>query len=185
MFSLIQSLDESIQFFVQGHFHVPVLDTLFIFITKLGDSGLIWIALGLLLVCFRKTRRCGIAVLLALLAEWAICNGILKNLIARPRPYTLYPDMELYIPKLHSYSFPSGHAASSFVAATAFFMYYKRAGIAALVLAALIAFSRVYLFMHWTTDVLAGASFGALIAIGIVKLLQMIEKRYLTKTEHN
>lgn len=185
MFSLIQSLDESIQFFVQGHFHVPVLDTLLIFITKLGDSGFIWIVLGLLLVCFRKTRRCGIAVLLALLAEWAICNGLLKNLIARPRPYTLFPDIQLYVPKLHSYSFPSGHAASSFVAATAFFLYYKRAGIAALILAALIAFSRVYLFMHWTTDVLAGALFGSLIAVGVVKLLQALEKRHLTKPNQN
>ena len=93
MFAFLQSLDESIQFFIQSHFHVPFLDTLFIFITKLGDSGLIWIALGLALVCFRKTRKCGGAVLLALLAEWAICNGILKNMIARPRPYTLYPDI--------------------------------------------------------------------------------------------
>lgn len=183
MFTLIQSLDESIQFFIQAHFHIPFLDTFFIFITKLGNSGLIWIALGLALLCFRKTRKCGIAVLLALLAELALCNGILKNLIARPRPYTLYPDITLYLPKLHSYSFPSGHAASSFAAAVTLFQFYKKPGIAVIILAALITFSRVYLFMHWTTDVLAGILFGTLIAIGIVKLLQLIEKRYLNESK--
>ena len=181
MFAFLQSLDESIQFFIQSHFHVPFLDTLFIFITKLGDSGLIWIALGLALVCFRKTRKCGVAVLLALLTEWAICNGILKNMIARPRPYTLYPDIPLYVPRLHSYSFPSGHAASSFVAAVALFQFYKKSGITAITLATLIAFSRVYLFMHWPTDVLAGALLGTLIAFCTVKLLQLMEQRYVNK----
>ena len=181
--TFIQSFDESIQLFIQGHFHIPFLDTFFTFITKLGDSGLIWIALGLVLLCFRKTRKCGIAVLLALLAEWAICDGLLKNLVARPRPYTLYPDITLYVPKLHSYSFPSGHSASSFVAAVALFQFYRRPGIAAITFAALIAFSRVYLFMHWVTDVLAGALLGTLVAICIVKLLQFIEKRYITQTK--
>ena len=183
MFAFLQSLDESIQFFIQSHFHILFLDTLFIFITKLGHSGLIWIVLGLALVCFRKTRKCGVAVLLALLAEWAICNGILKNLISRPRPYTLYPDITLYVPRLHSYSFPSGHAASSFVAAVALFQFYKKPGLAAITLATLIAFSRIYLFMHWTTDVLAGALLGTLIALCTVKLLQFIEQRYMNQTK--
>ena len=154
---------------------------LFIFITKLGNSGLIWIVLGLALLCFRKTRKCGIAILLALLAELAICNGILKNLIARPRPYTLYPDITLYVPRLNSYSFPSGHAASSFAAAVTLFQFYKKSGIAAITLATLIAFSRVYLFMHWPSDVLAGALLGTVVALCTVKLLQFMEQRFLHK----
>ena len=181
LFTLIQSFDETIQFFIQNHFHIPILDTLFIFITKLGDSGLIWIALGLVLCFFQKTRKCGIAVLLSLLVEWGICDGILKNVIARPRPYTMYPDITLYVPQLHSYSFPSGHSASSFTAAVALFLFYKRPGIAAITLAALIAFSRVYLFMHWVTDVLGGALLGTLVAICVVTLLRAIENRYLHK----
>ena len=183
MFAFLQSLDESIQFFIQAHFHISFLDTLFISITKLGNSGLIWIILGLALLCFRKTRKCGIAISLALLAELAICNGILKNLVARPRPYTLYPDITLYVPQLDSYSFPSGHAASSFAAAVALFQFYKKPGIVAITLATLIAFSRVYLFMHWPTDVLVGVFFGTLLAFCSVKLLQFVEQRYVNQTK--
>ncbi len=145
------------------------------------------IALVAILLIFKKTRKIGLTMGISLLLGFLIGNLFLKNVIARPRPYTLYPDITLYVPRLHSYSFPSGHAASSFVAAVALFQFYKKPGIAAITLATLIAFSRIYLFMHWTTDVLAGALFGTLIAFCTVKLLGFIEQQYFTQSKslHN
>lgn len=178
MFTWIQALDESIQMFVQQNLHpAKAFEAIMIVITKIGDAGLFWIALGLLLLFFKQTRKCGAAMLLVLLVEYSIGEGILKNLIQRPRPYTIFPDITTYIPELSSYSFPSGHSMSSFASATTIFQFNKKWGIAALVLATLIAFSRVYLFMHWVTDVLFGCLFGILVSVFVMWLVRYIANR--------
>lgn len=152
------------------------LDFFFTTITHLGDAGLFWIGLGLLLCFFVKTRKSGSTMLLALIFGAVVCNIFLKNIVARPRPYTIEEwsvikdaASELLIGVPHDWAFPSGHTTSSFAAATALFCYHKKSGIVALVLAVLIAFSRLYLYVHYPTDVIAGMLIG--ICVGIAAFL--------------
>lgn len=137
------------------------LDVFFKTVTKLGNGGIFWIVLGVALCVFKKTRRAGLTVLLALLLDLLLCNLMLKPLVARTRPFVLNPDVQLLIPQPGEYSFPSGHTAGSFSAACALlFAREKRVGIPAVVLAAVIAFSRLYLYVHFPTDILGGIAVG-------------------------
>ena len=137
-----------------------LLDQIMIFITKLGDAGLFWIGLGLVLAIIPKTRKCGLSVLGAMALTFILGNLILKNLVARPRPFTVDASVPLIIPQPGEFSFPSGHTMNGFAAATTIFLYYHKAGIVALLLAASIAFSRMYLFVHYPTDILGGIIVG-------------------------
>lgn len=149
--------------------HSPILDSVMVFITSLGDKGMIWIVIALLLCIWRKTRRCGISMLVAMLMGLIIGNGLLKNLVARPRPCWIDPSVPLLIANPADYSFPSGHTMSSFEAAVTIWLYNRRWGAVALVLASLIAFSRMYLFVHYPSDVIAGAIIGVIIAVIVNK----------------
>lgn len=177
MLSWIQSLDETIEFFIRANWHSTVLDSIMTVLTVLGNSGVFWIALGICLLFFKKTRKCGIFVLLSLLIQFAIGEGILKHVIARPRPYQLYPEYEPFVKPLTTTSFPSGHSMAAFAASTAIVQFNKKYGIAAYVLAALIAFSRVYLFMHWPSDILSGAIFGTIVGLLTVQIYRYYEKK--------
>ena len=157
--------------------HHPVLDRVLVIITTLGNAGWFFIALGLILLAFKKTRRTGFHVLLALVFSLIFCNLILKGLVARDRPSWLVPDVELLIANPKDFSFPSGHTSAAMAAATAIFMHDKRYGIAAFVLAACIAFSRMYLFVHFPTDVLGGAVTGVVSAVAAFFLMRWFENR--------
>lgn len=150
--------------------HTPILNQIMVFITKLGDEGIFWLILAVLLLLFKKTRKCGLTILVSMAICYLLGNMFLKNVIARPRPCSIDPSVALLIPTPGEYSFPSGHTLHGFTAATAIFLHYKKPGIAALVLAALIAFSRMYLFVHFPTDILAGIILG----IGVAVLVYMI-----------
>jgi len=167
----ILQFDMSIFRFAEKHLMNPFTDKLFTFITHLGDGGWIWIATAVIMLVFPKTRRCGIAVGIALLCSEFIGNEFLKHLIARPRPFLLeewqgifvYPEL---IPAPSSYSFPSGHTGSSVGAAMALLLCRKdKYGWMALVLALLIGYSRVHAHVHYPTDVLAGILLGVLYAL--------------------
>ncbi len=131
-------------------------------VTKLGDMAVIWIALTVILLIIPSTRKIGFAGALALIISFLANDVIFKRVFERPRPYMDMPDFKLLIHPLTSFSFPSGHAAHSFAAAGVFSHYLRRWSVLFFVLAGLIAFSRVYLNMHYLTDVLAGALFGLL-----------------------
>lgn len=147
-------------------------------ITTAADSGMCWIILGLVLLFFRRTRKIGLLVLICLLFTWLL-NEALKNTFDRTRPYDTYPWITTVIQPLSSYSFPSGHASSSFAAATAIFMFNKKAGIWTYVAAALVAVSRVYFCVHYFTDVVAGAAEGIIVAVIIIRLIYpAINKKY-------
>ncbi len=150
--------------------HTPILDKIMIFITALGNGGIVWICLGLILAVVPKTRKCGICMLLSMAMTFVLGNLVIKNLVARPRPFTIATEIALKIPQPREYSFPSGHTMNSFTAATALFLYYKKPGVAAFVLAALIAFSRMYLFVHYPTDILGGILLGIMDALLIFRL---------------
>lgn len=143
--------------------HNPILDPIMCWITRLGNAGAVWILLGIVLLLIPKTRKSGCVVLLALVFDVILCNGILKNLTARVRPCDVNTSVQLLIARPTDYSFPSGHTAASFAAVTALFLGWEK-GLwkAALVLAVLIAFSRLYLYVHYPTDILGGIVVGIL-----------------------
>lgn len=137
-------------------------DVFFPLVTKLGDGGIFWILMTVALLIFPRTRKLGVTCAVALLIDVVLVNGLIKNLAARTRPYVVNPDIALLIPKPGEYSFPSGHAAASFSFVGALLFSKCRWWIPAGVLALVIAFSRLYLYVHYPTDVLCGALFGLL-----------------------
>lgn len=146
--------------FIQSNLRSGIMDSVMTFITGLGDSGKIWIACTILLLLIPKTRKAGLAMGIALALEIVCCNIILKPFVARIRPCDVNTAVQLLIERPLDYSFPSGHTASSFAAASALYFGRKKLWIPAAVLAGLIAFSRLYLYVHYPTDVLAGALIG-------------------------
>ncbi len=168
----MQAFDDLIlEFF--GNIQLPILNEIMIFVSVIGNSGIIWIALGLVLLCFKKTRKQGVTVLIALIISFLIGNLTIKPLVARQRPFEAQ-ELDLLITPPLDRSFPSGHAMSSFAAACAVLFYDRRIGIPAVCLAALIAFSRLYLQVHYFSDVAAGVILGiiyAVIAYFIVKAI--------------
>ena len=141
--------------------HNPVLDTLMSAITRLGDAGIIWILLCVVLLILPRTRKSGAILMAALLVDLVVCNGILKPLVHRIRPFDVKTGIELLVKRPIDFSFPSGHTAASFASVMALYLAgEKRLWIPALVLAVLIAFSRLYLYVHYPTDVLGGVVAG-------------------------
>ena len=157
-------MDESILWMTQQITGTPVLDFIMITFSRLGNNGFIWCLITVILLIFPKTRKSGLICAVALLLSLLFCNAILKNLIARPRPYDVLDWLSPLMPPLPDYSFPSGHASASFAAATAlFFSDIRRPQvIAVFVLATLISLSRIYVGMHYPSDVLGGLITGML-----------------------
>lgn len=147
--------------------HNPVLDAIMVFITTLGDDGLFWIAVGVVCLFFKKHRKMGMQVLLSMLFTYIIGNLILKNVFARPRPCDIDTAVTMLIPRPHGHSFPSGHSMNGMVAAVALFFNNRKIGIPAVVLAVLIGFSRMYLFVHFPTDVLGGFAVAVIVAVAV------------------
>lgn len=158
---MITSIDLSILDFIRQNLTCGFLDAVVPILTKLGDGGCFWIALTLLLLIPKKTRRVGFAMAAALVLDLLLCNVCLKPLVARTRPYALR-QVTLLIPKPTDYSFPSGHTAASFAAAGAMLFMKARGRWPALALAFLIGLSRLYLYVHFPTDVLGGVVVGLL-----------------------
>ena len=133
--------------------HTPARDAVMLFFTRLGNAGFVWIALAAILLLFRRTRRAGCILALALVCDLVLCNLILKPLVHRVRPCDLLPEVTLLIPHPSDYSFPSGHTAVKEAGK-------KRLAGATLVLGVFIAFSRLYLCVHFPTDILGGVLVG-------------------------
>ena len=137
--------------------HTPAGDRIMCVITRLGDAGIIWIVLTVVLILIPKTRKSGILLAGALYVDVLLCNVLLKHLVGRIRPCDVNQAVELLIARPHDFSFPSGHTAASFASVTALYLAgEKKLWIPALVLAVLIAFSRMYLYVHYPTDILGG-----------------------------
>lgn len=157
--SWILSLDNAILDGIQ-RLRCPPLDWFMPLYSRLGDHGMICIALAVLLLLFPKTRRAGEAMALALVLCLFSGNLLLKPMVARVRPYDANQFAGLLVPPLSDFSFPSGHTFSCAAAAFVLFHYHKKAGIAAWFAAALMAFSRLYLYVHYPTDILGGLLLG-------------------------
>lgn len=223
-FDAFLNFDLSVFEWVQS-IHTPILTAIMTTITTLGEEGIIFIALGLVLFCTKKYRKAGLAVIVSLLVMAVLNNVVLKDLFARVRPFYIfdldglladkdvfiqagkedrfnyfvdrvtallekYPDFAqkwlntyefpYYVDKLTSFSFPSGHTSSAFAAGVAVLWYDKKIGIPATIFAAIMGFTRIYVEVHYCSDVLAGALVGiiyALIGVLIVKFIYpLVEK---------
>lgn len=177
MVDFITNIDVAILNFIRDFFSCKALDIGFSFITALGDNGIIWLCCVAVLLFFKKYRRFGVVLLVALAIELLICNGILKNIFARTRPYDFVEGIELIIKKPGNFSFPSGHTMSSAVAATVLAMTNKKFGYFAIPLAVLIAFSRLYLYVHYPSDVVVAGILGVIIGIVVFKAQSKINLR--------
>lgn len=147
--------------------HNPVMDKLMVVLSNLGNAGIFWITLGLVLCATKKYRKTGIEMLISITITFIIGNLVIKNLAMRARPCQIspYTDLPLLVHIPTDYSFPSGHSMNGFTASVALLCNNWKMGIPALVLAALIAFSRLYNYVHFPTDVMAGIVIGSAIAI--------------------
>ena len=158
--------DGSILIFIQEHIRCGFLDAIFPYLTHLGDAGIFWIVLTIVLLMFKKTRKAGLCSACALLGSLILNNLILKPLVNRTRPYEVVEGLRLMGKMASDASFPSGHTAASFASATALFPNLpRRYGVLLVILAFLIAFSRLYIGIHYPTDVLVGFLDGILLGI--------------------
>lgn len=147
--------------------HNPVLDAIMVFITTLGDAGIVWIIFAIILCIIPKTRKAGVTLGIALLFDVIICNLILKNAVARTRPFEYREGLELLVKRPNDYSFPSGHTAASFACITGLLLVKeKKLFIGALIVGVLIAFSRLYIYVHFPTDILGGIVVGIVSGLG-------------------
>ena len=154
----------------------PIGDVVVPLITRLGDAGIIWIILTVLLLIIPKTRKTGVIMMAALLVDVLLCNVFIKNLVARTRPYEVVDGLKLLIEKQSDYSFPSGHTGSSFASAIVLWKELpKKYGVMALIVAVLIAYSRLYVGVHYPSDVLAGVLIGTVLALVSVWLVKKIQ----------
>lgn len=168
--TLAVSFDLPILDWIQANLQSPFMDKFMPFITLFGEGGIFWIAVAVILLILPKTRKTGLGMGFALIFGLVVCNMTLKPLCQRIRPYDFQMEnygitINLLVKGLHDYSFPSGHTIASFEAATVLLRRDKRMGIPALILACLIAFSRLYLYVHYPTDVLVAIVLGVIFGI--------------------
>lgn len=155
------------------------LDSFFLGISKLiGSYGQLFLILGILLMFPKKTRKTGLAVILTFFGVLLFGQLLLKHLVNRPRPCQIDTVFSMLVARPTSASFPSTHSSWAFGTATAVFMRYRKAGAALFIFACIVAFSRMYLFLHFPTDVLFGCIMGIALGIGSVKLSDGLMKRY-------
>ena len=179
--NILNPFETSILHWIRQTFSCAFQDAVMPYITKFADSGIGWILLALVLLIPRKTRRMGAAMGVALAIGFVTGNLLLKNLVARTRPFLFDPSIELFIAPPHEFSFPSGHTLASFECAVAVFCYRRKWGVAALLFAVLIAFSRLYLQVHYPTDVLCGAILGSLIGYLAYRIVETIAHKHVAK----
>lgn len=175
-------LDGNILLWIQEYVRNDFLTPIFKFITSLGDEGFIWIAIAIFLILRKDYRKVGASVGVSLLGSLLFNNMLIKNLVRRVRPYRVLETLTILIKEPGEFSFPSGHTSSSFAAGVVLYLLLPRKyGVPAIVLAFLIGISRLYVGVHYPTDVLGGMVMGALLAIGSIKLMDFVEKKIIKK----
>lgn len=169
--------------FIQQHFASEFMNPIMLFITRFGDAGIFWIAFNLVLLMIPKTRRVGAVMALALIFEALICNLAIKPFVARIRPFDLNTAAQLLLKAPTDFSFPSGHTGASFAVVGALLLGKNKLWIPAGILSVLIGFSRMYLYVHYPTDVLAGAVLGMITAWLAMLVVELAEKKFQEKKQ--
>jgi len=172
----IQNFDFSVVNGIQETIKCDFLDVVMPFVSDLGN-GVIWAILGLIFLFRKNLRFNGIKIISALIITFLITEFVVKPIFMRERPYMLNPEHILIVSEPFGTSFPSGHTSTSFASAVQFFGINKKAGIAALIFAALVAFSRLYLYVHFLTDVICGALLGTVLGLIVMFAAKKIKER--------
>ncbi|MDD6645052.1 MAG: phosphatase PAP2 family protein [Oscillospiraceae bacterium] len=174
MIDFITKIDFSILYWIQDNLRNSFMDFVMPLFSNLQDGGLIWISIAVVMLFFKRTRYCGIAVLFAMGIDTLITEYGIKNVVCRVRPCNLVDDVNMLVEKPTSYSFPSNHSASAFAGAVAVMLTIKKKAwtIPAFVFSGIIAFSRMYVFVHFPSDVFAGILLGSTIAVLVCYLMK-------------
>ena len=174
MVEIFKKVDNTILRWINVKFRNKTFDKIMPIITSAGNLGIIWIVISVLLMTKKDYRVLGQTILIALVITTIIVEGIIKNIVKRKRPFYGDDDKELLISRPITYSFPSGHTASSFAVAAVFIKTDNAASLEIILLACLIAFSRIYLGVHYPSDVIGGGIIGAL--CGLITVILFMNK---------
>ena len=186
MYSAITQWDLDILYFFQEHVRVAWLDPIMKAITHVGDYGILWIGLCIALLIPKKTRWIGIVASSALLLSFIVNNLMLKPIVGRIRPYELDPGIQCIVKPPFDLSFPSGHAANAMtvclgIALASWRKWAKWIGICMVGFAVLMGFTRIYVCVHYPTDVFVGLGTGAVCAVAAFFICREVEKRHARK----
>ena len=174
MIESITALDLSILDFIRNTLSSPVADIIMKCLTYSIEYGAMAILVFIVMMFVKKMRKTGFAVMGATLSVLLFGELILKHIVCRPRPFVVNSAIDIIIKAPSGFSFPSSHTATCFAMATAIYLFHKRLGIIAYVYAALVAFSRMYLYVHYPSDVFCGVIIGICCGIGATALLKLI-----------
>ena len=175
MLKIIEKYDIKAAKYINSHFQHKRLDPLMKFFTYLGNLGLLWIGISILFILRHESRKTGIILICSLLMTTILGEGIIKHIVRRKRPFIKMNICDqLIIGTPSTYSFPSGHTASSFAASAVFLAINSRISIIIVLIATLIGFSRIYLKVHYVSDVIGGAVLGLLCGSITVYLFNVI-----------
>ena len=180
MIEWIQSIDTSILFFVQNNVRNDILTPIMVFFSLITKMGAVWLALGVVLLFFKKHRKLGFMIIFCIAVTWIIGDEILKPIIARPRPYNLLEGL-IALDHENSFSFPSGHSSSSFAAATVMARMRGKKGALIFIPATIVALSRIYVAVHNPSDVLAGILLGVIVSLLVMWLIFKFFDKPLSK----
>lgn len=156
--------------YIQEHFRSGFMDALMSVVSVMGKLSWIWVVLAVVLMIIKKTRKCGITLAIDLVFNLVAANLIIKPIVSRIRPCVLNRTVQLLSEIPFDASFPSGHSLFAFGAATIIFIYHKGWGLVAYLFAIIMGFSRMYLYMHFPTDVLVGGILGIIFGVVVYAL---------------
>ncbi len=166
----MQEFEFEVLEFIRNNLKNGFLDAVMPMVTMCGNMGIFWVVIALVISTKAKYRKCSITMLIGLIFGVLIGNLVVKNAVQRDRPCWIVEMQDMLIANPQDFSFPSGHTLSSFCSAAILYHYDKRIGIPSFGMAILIAFSRLYLYVHFPTDIVGGAILGIMIAALSIKV---------------
>lgn len=180
MFEMLQAIDGNVLLWIQDVLRTDVLSPLLVFYTGLGDTGLLWLIISAVMVLFRPTRKAGIVTFVAVGFGALFTNVMIKPLVVRPRPYLMVEGLIALVTSNDPNSFPSGHTTAAFAAGLVWYKMLDRDWMRRLGLfsAFLMGFSRLYVGVHYPTDVLAGMILGTVAGVIACQVCEGLFERY-------